>query len=86
MTTRKRRIDFDPRAPEQDKKMNLSADVNPHTLQKYSQRYYDILAKRKELPVFEQRDDFINNLRNHQVIVLQGETGSGKTTQVRISD
>lgn len=62
--------------------MNLSADVNPHTLQKYSQRYYDILAKRKELPVFEQRDDFINNLRNHQVIVLQGETGSGKTTQI----
>lgn len=79
MTTRKRRIDYDPLMEE---KRVLSGDVNPWTNQKYSQKYYDILVKRKELPVFEQRDDFLNNLRSHQVIVLQGETGSGKTTQV----
>jgi pre-mRNA-splicing factor ATP-dependent RNA helicase DHX15/PRP43 len=64
-----------------EEKRVISGDVNPWTNQKYSQKYYDILVKRKELPVFEQRDDFLNNLRNNQVIVLQGETGSGKTTQ-----
>ncbi len=35
-----------------------------------------------DLPVSERRDDIVAALRDHQVIVVAGETGSGKTTQV----
>ncbi|MGQ4877463.1 ATP-dependent RNA helicase HrpA [Billgrantia sp. LNSP4103-1] len=35
-----------------------------------------------ELPVVERRDDILAALRDHQVVVVAGETGSGKTTQL----
>lgn len=35
-----------------------------------------------DLPVSERRDDIVAALRDHQVVVIAGETGSGKTTQV----
>lgn len=35
-----------------------------------------------ELPVAERREDIIAALREHQVVVVAGETGSGKTTQL----
>ncbi|EFA80274.1 DEAD/DEAH box helicase [Heterostelium album PN500] len=56
--------------------------INKCTGKKYSKRYYDILEKRKLLPVWEQRSEFINKLKSSQVLVLVGETGSGKTTQI----
>src|SRR5215218_10367100 len=34
------------------------------------------------LPVVEKREDIKTAIANHQVIVLCGETGSGKTTQL----
>ena len=46
----------------------------------YSQRYYEILSKRKKLPAWEAREQLNLLLKDHQVIILQGETGSGKTT------
>lgn len=56
--------------------------LNPYTGRPYSQRYHEILAKRKQLPVWEQKDEFLDMLRKNQTIVLVGETGSGKTTQI----
>jgi ATP-dependent helicase HrpA len=35
-----------------------------------------------ELPISERRPEIAEALRNHQVIVVAGETGSGKTTQL----
>ncbi|MEO6018711.1 MAG: ATP-dependent RNA helicase HrpA [Knoellia sp.] len=35
-----------------------------------------------QLPVVERRDDIMAALRDHQVVVIAGETGSGKTTQL----
>lgn len=35
-----------------------------------------------ELPVVERREDILNAIREHQVVVVAGETGSGKTTQL----
>lgn len=35
-----------------------------------------------ELPVSQKRDDIIKAIKQHQVIVICGETGSGKTTQL----
>ncbi|HET7430469.1 MAG TPA: ATP-dependent RNA helicase HrpA [Nocardioides sp.] len=35
-----------------------------------------------ELPISQRRDDIAAALRDHQVVVVAGETGSGKTTQL----
>jgi pre-mRNA-splicing factor ATP-dependent RNA helicase DHX15/PRP43 len=59
--------------------------VNPHNGKNYSERYYSILEKRKTLPVWEQRDEFQRMFASTQVMILQGETGSGKTTQVCVA-
>ncbi|WP_404383469.1 ATP-dependent RNA helicase HrpA [Knoellia locipacati] len=36
----------------------------------------------EQLPVVEGRDDILAAIRDHQVVVIAGETGSGKTTQL----
>ena len=36
-----------------------------------------------QLPVWEYQEKFLDLLAKHQTICLVGETGSGKTTQVR---
>ncbi len=35
-----------------------------------------------ELPISQRRDDIAAAIRDHQVVVVAGETGSGKTTQL----
>jgi len=35
-----------------------------------------------ELPVSQRRDDLAQAIRDHQVVIVAGETGSGKTTQL----
>jgi len=37
---------------------------------------------RKSLPIYKYRDEFLAALEVHQVLVIVGETGSGKTTQL----
>jgi pre-mRNA-splicing factor ATP-dependent RNA helicase DHX15/PRP43 len=76
---RKRRIELE--GLTESKKLKED-NINPWNNQKFTSKYYEILTKRKELPVFEQKEEFLRNLREYQVIVLQGETGSGKTTQI----
>jgi len=60
----------------------MPTSTNPLTGRAYSQRYYQILEARKKLPVWEQRNEFFEMLAKNQTIVLVGETGSGKTTQI----
>ena len=36
----------------------------------------------EQLPISERRDDIEAAIRDHQVVILAGETGSGKTTQL----
>lgn len=56
--------------------------VNPYNGQVYSQKFHSIYQKRIALPVFEYQSDFMRLLAENQCIVLVGETGSGKTTQI----
>src|SRR5690349_9849202 len=35
-----------------------------------------------DLPITAHKEEIIRTLREHQVLVLAGETGSGKTTQI----
>jgi pre-mRNA-splicing factor ATP-dependent RNA helicase DHX15/PRP43 len=48
----------------------------------FSGRYFDILKKRKALPVYDFKEDLIRKVKENQVIIVEGETGSGKTTQI----
>ena len=41
-----------------------------------------VLTYPDELPVSQRRDDIAAAIRDHQVVVVAGETGSGKTTQL----
>lgn len=55
---------------------------NPLTGQPFSDNYYKILEGRKKLPVFEFLDTLEQAVDSNQVIIVEGETGSGKTTQI----
>jgi len=46
-----------------------------------SQQYFQILSKRRDLPVQAERDEFLAMYHSTQILVFVGETGSGKTTQ-----
>lgn len=48
----------------------------------FSARYYDILKKRQALPVYEFKDELLRKVKENQTIIVEGETGSGKTTQI----
>ncbi|KAJ7302671.1 P-loop containing nucleoside triphosphate hydrolase protein [Mycena albidolilacea] len=60
----------------------LEHEINPFTEQPHSAQYKEILDARKKLPVYAQMDDFYKMFTNNQIIVVVGETGSGKTTQI----
>ncbi|GAB5588235.1 DEAH-box ATP-dependent RNA helicase prp43 [Umbelopsis nana] len=57
-------------------------DINPFNNQPFSAKYKKILEGRRKLPVHAQRNEFLEMVHNNQIIVLVGETGSGKTTQI----
>jgi len=56
--------------------------TNRYTGRPYTAKYFEILRKRRDLPVWRQQEEFAQTLRSHQTLVLVGETGSGKTTQI----
>ncbi|KAI3944566.1 hypothetical protein MKW98_021024 [Papaver atlanticum] len=41
-----------------------------------------LLQQRQYLPIYSQRDELMQVIRENQVVVIVGETGSGKTTQL----
>ena len=47
-----------------------------------TRKVMSISEQRKSLPVYEQREQLIQAIRDNTVLVVQGETGSGKTTQM----
>lgn len=57
-------------------------ELNPFTGRKFSDQYVGILNTRRNLPVHQQRDEFLKIFQAHQIMVFVGETGSGKTTQI----
>uniref|UniRef100_A0A673SQV8 RNA helicase n=1 Tax=Suricata suricatta TaxID=37032 RepID=A0A673SQV8_SURSU len=47
-----------------------------------AQQKESIQAVRRSLPVFPFREELLAAIGNHQVLIIEGETGSGKTTQI----
>uniref|UniRef100_A0A1X7VDT7 RNA helicase n=1 Tax=Amphimedon queenslandica TaxID=400682 RepID=A0A1X7VDT7_AMPQE len=56
--------------------------INKYTGRPFSQKFWQILTKRKTLPVWDYYDKFIETIKKNKCVVLVGETGSGKTTQI----
>ena len=59
-----------------------AATHNPLTSRPYSAKYHSLLEGRKKLPAWEHLEDFSRMLRDNQVVIVEGTTGSGKTTQL----
>ncbi|KAF7295019.1 p-loop containing nucleoside triphosphate hydrolase protein [Mycena indigotica] len=60
----------------------MDQGVNPFTKSPHTDQYKKILEGRKKLPVYAQMDEFLQMFSKNQIIVMVGETGSGKTTQI----
>lgn len=59
-----------------------SSDINPWTGRRYSPRYLSILQTRLQLPVYQFQSQLLEAVASNQIVVVEGETGSGKTTQI----
>lgn len=56
--------------------------INPYTGRSFGERYYRTLKVRESLPIFSAKHKIQKLVQQYQIILLVGETGSGKTTQV----
>ena len=77
---RKQRIDLSSSDEYPTKKQK--SETNRWTGAPYSDRYYKILKGREALPVYLFKDKLLEAVQSNQVVVVEGETGSGKTTQI----
>ena len=41
-----------------------------------------LAEERRQLPIFPYREELLKAIADHQVLIVEGETGSGKTTQI----
>ena len=44
-------------------------------------KHRTLQESRKTLPIYRFREDLMNAIRDHQVLIIEGETGSGKTSK-----
>ena len=56
--------------------------INPWTGKVYSEQYQKILQTRLKLPVYQFKEKLLDAVSKNQIVVVEGETGSGKTTQI----
>jgi pre-mRNA-splicing factor ATP-dependent RNA helicase DHX16 len=47
----------------------------------HKRKYRSLQETRKTLPIYKFREDLMNAIRDHQVLIIEGETGSGKTSK-----
>ena len=57
-------------------------DSETEDLTEYQKKQMTIAETKKSLPVFPFRESFLEAVEQHQVLIVEGETGSGKTTQL----
>ncbi|KAI3750088.1 hypothetical protein L2E82_20713 [Cichorium intybus] len=58
------------------------AEEKEHKRSMSKSAHEKLLADRKTLPVYPYRESLLKAIEDHQVLVIVGETGSGKTTQI----
>lgn len=77
---RKRRIDLSDISSA--KRSRGAEGLNPLNGLPFSPKYHDLFAVRQKLPVYQFINELCENVRKNQITIVEGETGSGKTTQV----
>ncbi|WP_280726783.1 ATP-dependent RNA helicase HrpA [Kitasatospora sp. MAA4] len=73
------------RKPEAQRKITeeLAAEITRAELRVEQRRAaVPVIGYPAELPVSQKKDDILAAVRDHQVVIVAGETGSGKTTQI----
>lgn len=68
--------------PQDTLSKKVKADTNYLNGKPYSHHYYQLLETRRRLPAFDSKPKLLALLQEYQVLILVGETGSGKTTQI----
>lgn len=92
---RKKRLQIDDQAPYNENgdfkrqrdvaassSSSSSKEWNRWTGRPFSARYYSLLETRQKLPVYMFREKLIQAVHENQIVIIEGETGSGKSTQI----
>jgi HrpA-like RNA helicase len=56
--------------------------INPFTTKAYSANHFVLRKMAQNLPVSQQLPQLLSIIKQHNIVVVVGETGSGKTTQL----
>ena len=71
--------------PDTDKATNMSDSLKTTWSSKSITRAYQAMLKpRQTLPIWTYRDDILGAIEKHQVVIVCGATGCGKSTQVPV--
>uniref|UniRef100_A0A8C9WHS0 RNA helicase n=1 Tax=Scleropages formosus TaxID=113540 RepID=A0A8C9WHS0_SCLFO len=71
--------------PAKEPTLDPAREASPRALllrQRSSPLAQRLLREREQLPVFQHRERLLEVVRRHRVVVVAGETGSGKSTQI----
>ncbi|XP_036164410.1 ATP-dependent RNA helicase DHX29 isoform X1 [Myotis myotis] len=74
--------DFSALSLESEKAEDLEPVRNLFRKLQSTPKYQGLLKERQQLPVFKHRSAIVETLKRHRVVVVAGDTGSGKSTQV----
>ncbi|KAG5747957.1 hypothetical protein H9Q70_009383 [Fusarium xylarioides] len=72
----------DARMPGEGQTLSKEQQVLMARIDEAEKKALSIQETRKSLPIYKYRDEFLAALEKFQVLVIVGETGSGKTTQL----
>ena len=72
----------DARLESEGKPLSKEQRVLQEQLRAAEAKAYSIEDTRKSLPIYTFRDDLLKAISEYQVLIIVGETGSGKTTQI----
>lgn len=63
-----------------DKEMTMKE--KERSVSEAQKKKMDLDETRRSLPIYHYKDSLVEAVKNHQVLIIEGETGSGKTTQI----
>jgi len=77
-------INIKGQTPDEERKVSTARLRDEFLRLKSSNEYQSIFSERQNLPVFSYRENILEAVEKHSVIIISAETGAGKTTQVWI--